>query len=103
MKLFLDDVRNPPEGFILFRDPVNFKDFLEHNWERIQEISLDHDLGFFDDNGKEITGYDVLTWIEQFHFVVKPVKFRILIHSANIVGVERMEAIKKNINEDNFF
>lgn len=28
-------------------------------------VVLDHDLGDFDENGKERTGYDILCWLEQ--------------------------------------
>ena len=35
---------------------------LEHG--DVDELSLDHDLGLVDESGRELTGYDVLLWIE---------------------------------------
>jgi hypothetical protein len=59
MKLFLDDERQPPEGWVLVRWPEDAIELLRHG--DVTHISLDHDLGD-DERG---TGYDVLTWIER--------------------------------------
>jgi hypothetical protein len=58
----------------------------------VGELSFDHDLG--DDN---ITGYDVRVWLEQAVALrgFKPPK--ITIHSANVVGRERLERATTSI------
>jgi len=59
LRLWLDDVRPAPEGWIVFGIAWDMIDFLETN--EVDEISLDHDLGE-PSNG---TGYDVLCYIEE--------------------------------------
>jgi hypothetical protein len=65
-------------------------------------ISFDHDLGY-DEHGEELTGYQVLLWIEQ-GFVLRGFKpHEMLVHSANPPGHERLlrgiEAIKRRADE----
>jgi hypothetical protein len=85
MRVFLDDVRSAPEGWTLVRWPEEVIALLETG--EVQELSLDHDLGD-DEHG---TGYDVLVWIEEAVALrgFRPPK--IMIHSANAVGRQRME------------
>lgn len=59
MKLFLDDERSAPEGWIHVRWPEEAIEILKAG--TVIELSLDHDLGD-DAHG---TGYDVILWIEQ--------------------------------------
>ena len=59
MKVWLDDVREAPEGWIHIRTPEEAIDLLRSG--AVEEISLDHDLGIFTEEG-EATGYDVLLW-----------------------------------------
>jgi hypothetical protein len=90
LRVFLDDVRPAPDGWTLVRWPSEAIALLETG--EVEELSLDHDLG--DDR---ITGYDVLTWIEE---AVALRGFRppvIAIHSANTVGRERMERALESI------
>jgi hypothetical protein len=79
---FLDDVRDCPDGYALARTYRDAIDMLSRN-PRFEIWSLDHDLG-----GRK-TGLDFLKWV----MAVLP-KHRlpdeILVHSANIVGSERM-------------
>lgn len=99
MKLYLDDLRNPEGDWIIFRDPISFFTFLVNNEEKVDEISLDHDLGFFSESeGKEITGYDVLCKIEE-HWFGRKVSFHIKVHSANPVGVQRMLSVINNLKD----
>lgn len=93
MKLFLDDIRQPPLGWIHVYWPDEMIDLLKTGC--VEEISLDHDLGN-DDRG---TGYDVLIWIENAvameHF--NPPKIKI--HSANVSARRKMELAINNINK----
>jgi ABC-type uncharacterized transport system fused permease/ATPase subunit len=62
MKVWLDDLREAPQGWVHVRSPEEAIALLRSG--KVEELSLDHDLGLVDQNGREITGYDVLTWIE---------------------------------------
>ena len=56
----------------------------------MDELSLDHDLGLFGEDGREQTGYDVLLWIEQ-QIATDGLRLPLLsVHSANPPAHERM-------------
>jgi hypothetical protein len=59
MKVFLDDERPAPEGWVRVYWPSEAIALLETG--RVIKISLDHDLG---DDAKG-TGYDVVLWVEE--------------------------------------
>lgn len=87
MKVYLDDVRTPPEGWHLARWPNEVIALLKQG--KVTELSLDHDLGD-DERG---TGYDVVVWLEEAvatRAFVPPQ--RISVHSANIAARRRMLA-----------
>lgn len=86
MRLFLDDVRQAPEGWVRAYTAQEAIDFLAAGG--VGEISLDHDLG----PPEAGTGYDVATWIEEHAAagVLPPLMWSV--HSANPVGRGRMEA-----------
>ena len=76
MKLYLDDERKTPVGWVRVFWPDEAIAWLKT--EMVTEISLDHDLGD-DDRG---TGYDVILWIENevmTNYFIPP---KIHIHSA---------------------
>ncbi len=87
MKVFLDDERIAPEGWLQVRWPDEAIKLLQGG--AVTHLSLDHDLG----DDKHGTGYDVLLWIEQevalHHF---PPPANIAVHSANPAGRKRMLA-----------
>lgn len=64
MKLYLDDVRTPPEGWILVSN-IETMAFLVST-EDVTHISLDHDLGNTDPDN---TGYDFMLWLEREVFL----------------------------------
>lgn len=86
MKVYLDDMRSTPEGWVTCRWPSEVIDLLEA--EKVTHISLDHDLG----DDKTGTGYDVLKWIEYEvavnGFVPPP---HIYIHTSNPSARQQME------------
>lgn len=90
MKIWLDDVRKPPKGWVWCKWPQEVIQTLQSNPGLIEEVSLDHDLGD-DSHG---TGYDVITWIENRIFddesFIPPKKIKI--HSANTAARKRMKA-----------
>lgn len=85
MKVFLDDLRPAPEGWIRAYWPDEAIALLETG--SVEELSLDHDLGD-DERG---TGYDVLVWIEEAVALrgFKPPNMRV--HSANPAAAVRMQ------------
>lgn len=59
MKVYLDDERTTPEGWVRVYWPDEAIELLKAG--QVQEISLDHDLV----NDERGTGYDVVAWIEE--------------------------------------
>lgn len=90
MKIYLDDIRDAPKGWTRAYTVEETINYLRQG--HVEELSLDHDLGFTD---PKHSGYDVLVWLEkQLHlsevgksFVPKV----IFIHTQNPVGRKRME------------
>jgi hypothetical protein len=96
VRVWLDDVRETPEGWIHVKTPEEAIELLDSG--EVEEISLDHDLGLATSES-ERTGYDVLAWLEEAvatgawkHSL--PV---IRVHSANPVGWRRMEQAIESI------
>ena len=59
MKIWLDDIRKAPEGWLHFYWPEDIYPLLDKNM--VTEISLDHDLG----DDKRGTGYDIINYLEK--------------------------------------
>ncbi|MGY3914332.1 cyclic-phosphate processing receiver domain-containing protein [Aeromonas australiensis] len=85
MKLYLDDERKTPVGWVRVFWPDEAIAWLKT--EMVTEISLDHDLGD-DDRG---TGYDVILWIENEVMTNNFIPPQINIHSANVSARIKME------------
>lgn len=85
MKIFLDDIRNTPDGWVRCYWPDEVLSLIDTYL--VEEISLDHDLG--DDHHG--TGYDVLLRMEEMSRLGQ-LKYlpKITIHSANPVGKQKM-------------
>ena len=96
MKIWLDDQmsdpespkRWPPEEFIGVRNLAELKKLLERNLEEIEVMDFDHDLGDFDENDEEITGYDIIKWMTE-HCLDRWPKI-VLVHSTNPAGVKNI-------------
>jgi hypothetical protein len=86
MKVFLDDERTTPEGWVRVSWPDEAVALLQTG--QVTEISLDHDLG---DDARG-TGYDVLLWIEEAVRLRGFVPPRMQVHSANPAARTRMLA-----------
>ena len=91
MKVFLDDERETPNGWIRVYWPDEAISLLETG--DVEEISLDHDLGD-DERG---TGYDVLLWIEEAVITSDFIPPKIKVHSANSSARHKMELGISNI------
>lgn len=86
MKVYLDDERSTPDGWVRVYWPSEAIELLKSGG--VTELSLDHDLGD-DERG---TGYDVVLWIEEqvaLHEFVPP---KMSVHSANVSARAKMEA-----------
>lgn len=86
LRVFLDDERATPEGWVRVYWPDEAIDLLETN--AVAEISLDHDLG----NDERGTGYDVVLWIEEAVALRGFTPPKMNVHSANSSAREKMEA-----------
>ena len=86
MKLYLDDEREAPVGWVRVRWPEEAIELLKTG--QVTDLSLDHDLGD-DERG---TGYDVVLWIEEAVATGGFVPPRIVVHSANAPARAKMEA-----------
>jgi hypothetical protein len=90
MKVWLDDRRSPrTSDWVWVTTPEKAIELLATG--RVEEISLDHDLGLVD-RVPEATGYDVVLWMEEQvateGFVPPEV---ITVHSSNASAVPKME------------
>jgi hypothetical protein len=85
VKLYLDDERLAPAGWVQVRWPSEVIELLPNGG--VTDISLDHDLGD-DDRG---TGYDVILWIEEAMATRGFSPSRTAVHSANSSASKKME------------
>ena len=87
MKIWLDDVRPVPEGYVGTRsvnETIRLIEDAESKGIEIEMLDLDHDLGdFASDGGDAIKILDFLAERETF--------YPIAIHTANPVGRANME------------
>lgn len=99
VKIYLDDERQTPEGWIRTHTYLQTKAKLWEFAGQVEVLSLDHDLGepvfvLFGETLPEETGYDVVLWLEEKahngNWDIVPDK--IVVHSANPVGRAKMEA-----------
>lgn len=84
INLYLDDLRDCPEGFVIARCVEDAKKYLKEY--DIDTLSLDHDLGT-DDNGNLLpSGYDFVKYICEEGVCFN----KIYIHTDNPVGRDNM-------------
>lgn len=93
MKIWLDDRRFPPRKWHWIMSVEVLIPFFEENFDKIEVMSLDNDLGW---NSK--TGYEFLLWLEEkvFNGVYKSIP-EIRIHTGSPVGEQMMKQILHNI------
>jgi hypothetical protein len=92
MKVFLDDLRTEPDGWVRVFWPDQAIALLESGL--VTDISLDHDLG----DDQRGTGYDVLLWIEEAVHLRNFSPPRMQVHSANTSARLRMQAAIASID-----
>ena len=94
MKLWIDDVRPAPDGYVWIKSVDVAKETIEKMdneinqfyWGKIEIISLDHDAGDYALYGGDYI--KLLDWLEETGR-----NYPIKIHSMNPVGVQNMRAI----------
>lgn len=86
MRIYLDDERITPDGWVRAYWPDEVVDLLKKGG--VTHVSLDHDLGD-DERG---TGYDVILWIEEAVATRGFTPPKISIHSANSSARKKMLA-----------
>jgi hypothetical protein len=95
VKLFLDDVRTPPDNtWIVLRNYSEAVQFIANKGVP-DIISFDHDLG------EEESGYDFAKWLVQKHLDgdIDILNIEIRIHSANPVGRENIQGLFKSFHK----
>ena len=90
MKLWIDDVRPAPEGYV-WRKSVNeaidlLSDLMNFGIDDIEVLDIDHDAGDYASDGGDYI--KLLDWLEETGR-----SYPIHIHSMNPVGVANMRAI----------
>jgi hypothetical protein len=85
MKIYLDDERETPAGWIRAYWPDEVIHLLQQGG--VEAISLDHDLG----DDQKGTGYDVILWIEEAVVTSGFIPPKITVHSANPPARKKME------------
>ena len=101
-RLWLDDIREAPHGWVRVNTAKDAIDVLRIGG-RIDEISLDHDLGEGNQGVADPgTGLDVLDWMLQQAMEGRwdCVPRTIHIHTANPVGAARMTWVKRRISKE---
>jgi hypothetical protein len=93
MKLWIDDVRPAPEGYVWYFNTNQALRTIRNNPAVVEEVDLDHDAGIMTACGGDYI--EILKELERLTHVHKMdfshIKFRL--HSANPVGVANMRAI----------
>jgi hypothetical protein len=89
MKLWIDDIRPEPEGYVLLNSVNEATEFIvwcECTKQSIELIDIDHDAGDWAYDGGDYI--KLLDWLEETGR-----NYPIHIHSMNPVGVANMRAI----------
>lgn len=84
VNLYVDDLRDCPEGFILARTVQEAIYYLENFY--VEVFSLDHDLGTDEQGNLLPTGYDLVKYVCENGLTVN----EIYLHTDNPVGRENM-------------
>lgn len=100
MKLYIDDIREAPEGWTLVRTISEAVNFIARYFNEIKEISIDHDISFevrvngiyrpfpSPDSFEAVAHFIGLSWRDALYTTPK-----ITIHSANPDGCSAIKSI----------
>ena len=107
MKLYLDDIRNPHQSgyqdseWIACRNDKTFSDMFTSFDNIITHISLEHDIGSYNDDGTEVTGYDCVKWLCDYILDngLDISNLRLNFHTVDVVGKESMMCYWNNFKD----
>jgi hypothetical protein len=90
MKIYLDDIRPAPNGYVLCKSVNEAKKLIEENESKtqIEIIDCDHDLGDYAYDGGD--GIKLLDWLAE-----RGTYYPIALHTMNPVGRANMERLIK--------
>lgn len=97
MKIFVDDVRKAPDGYVWCKsvnEAIDTLKFCLYGYEpiRIEVLDLDHDSGDYYKYGGDYIR--ILDWIEQEEYETgNKLNIPIHIHSMNPIGIENIRRI----------
>ena len=91
VKVFLDDKRLAPTGWTRTKTVAETIEYLKTG--KVEELSLDHDLGMYEEDGNE-----VLLWLEEQVIVYGFIPPKLFIHTANPAARREMELAVRSIN-----
>lgn len=96
MKLWLDDIRKVPEGYVGVKSVNEAKRLIEEKENKSEEIELldlDHDLGdYAHDGGDAIV---LLDWLRE-----RETYYPIVLHTANVVARGNMNKVIARMKEE---
>ncbi len=92
MKLWLDDMRPAPEGWVWVRTVAEAIEVLEGG--KVNFVSLDNDLGAYEEEG-----YHVADWIEGGAVCGMLGRMRMTAHTRDMAARDRMKAAFRNARE----
>lgn len=90
MKLYVDDLRECPEGWEVARTVTDAIRTLAD--QEVEEVSLDHDIAFQGRHGLELETFEGVAW----YIAAMKQPPRVTIHTANAPAAARMAAILKD-------
>ena len=99
MKLWIDDVRPAPEGYVWLKSTNEALRFIRANFNSIIEISLDHDAGEYVSEGGDfieiLNEMERLVYSHQWGHIYRDVfiRYNFYLHTANPVGAANMRRI----------
>lgn len=95
MKIYLDDERNSPEGWVRTYTVEETISLIENNLGKVTHVSLDNDLG-----EDLLQGYKVLDYLEEkVYFDSEYPMPHVQVHSANPVRRDYMNKLIKKLIE----
>lgn len=86
MKIWLDDIRSAPDGYVWCRSVNEVIGVISNTNDKIELIDCDHDLGEYARDGGD--GIKLLDWLAEHGLF-----YKIHLHTMNPVGKANMERL----------
>ena len=86
MKIWLDDIRPAPDGYVWCRSVNEVIGVISNTNDKIELIDCDHDLGEYAGDGGD--GIKLLDWLAEHGLF-----YKIYLHTMKPVGRENMERL----------